>query len=204
MIFWTSLFWSSPSSILLFLFLRRYYLQQYQQHLTQYREMEEDFKLNKGWRRSVLMLTTGNVTLGLRCASTFFMIIWYLVDSQALIFFCFFDDPYTWVPTYLYIYSFLHTYIFIYLYTYILEPVPWQLQLDRKKSVATEFTRLGKRLKDLWTLQNLCWNYEHLVKEWLVTLPYFTTKKMLLMLQWGNHLQSQVSSDQNRGSSSCI
>ena len=27
---------------------RRYYLQQYQQHLTQYREMEEDFKLNKG------------------------------------------------------------------------------------------------------------------------------------------------------------
>lgn len=29
---------------------RRYYLQQYQQHLTQYREMEEDFKLNKGPR----------------------------------------------------------------------------------------------------------------------------------------------------------
>ena len=107
------------------------------------------------------------------------------------------------------IYIFIHTYIYIFIfiifiYTYILEPVPWQLQLDRKKSVATEFTRLGKRLKDLWTLQNLCWNYEHLVKEWLVTLPYFTTKKMLLMLQWGNHLQSQVSSDQNRGSSSCI
>ena len=35
-----------------FLFLRRYYLQQYQQHLTQYREMEEDFKLNKGATRA--------------------------------------------------------------------------------------------------------------------------------------------------------
>ncbi|CAJ1330949.1 unnamed protein product, partial [Effrenium voratum] len=49
---------------------RRYYLQQYQQHLTQYREMEEDWKLNRGPR-----LHSGALLQGLGLGTWFFVAV---------------------------------------------------------------------------------------------------------------------------------
>ena len=69
------------------------------------RNIERWKKTLNSTKADVLMLTTGNVTLGVRwLASTFFMIIWYLVDSQALTSLLFWWSIY--MGTHIYIYIF--------------------------------------------------------------------------------------------------